>query len=76
MAKVVGDIVAPMGKFINQQGEEKTRWHKCGILMETDKGLRIKLEALPIETDGWFSVFEKDDKPQSKPVPKGDTEPF
>lgn len=73
MARVVGDIVFPSGKYIDQQGEERTSWIRCGILLETDKGKRIKLESIPVgvgEGGLWFSVFEKDNaKPQSKPKP-------
>ena len=77
MAKVLGDIMAPNGKYV-KEGEEKTRWLKCGILLETDNGLRLKLECIPIGVgaDGlWLSVFEKDnrqqgfrEKPAQKPV--------
>jgi hypothetical protein len=74
MARVIGDIMAPNGKYV-KDGEEKTRWLKCGILLETDNGLRMKLECIPIGVgaDGlWMSVFEKDDQPrpqQPKPAP-------
>lgn len=68
MAKVIGDICAPTGKYI-KEGEEKTSWTKCGILMETDKGFRIKLDTVPVggEQQGiWFSVFEKKEQGQSQ----------
>lgn len=63
MAKVLGKIVFPNGTYM-KDGEEKTRWLHCGVLLETDRGMRIKLDALPINMqEGWFSVFE-DEKPQ------------
>ena len=65
MANVIGDIMFPNGKFI-KEGEEKTRWMKCGVLMETEKGMRIKLDCMPVGIEpgaGWFSVFEKRDEP-------------
>ena len=55
--------MAPVGKYI-KNGEEKTKWLKCGILLETDNGMRIKLEALPVGVDPgglWMSVFEPRD---------------
>lgn len=59
MATKVGDLMAPNGKFI-KDGEEKTRWLRCGVLLQTDKGLRIKLDCVPVtEWDGWLSVFEE-----------------
>lgn len=63
MATVIGDIMAPIGKYI-KDGEEKTRWLKCGILLQTDNGQRIKLEALPVGVEAgglWLSVFEPRD---------------
>lgn len=67
MATIIGDIVAPGGKYL-KDGQEKTRWLKCGVLMQTDKGFRIKLESLPVgggsEQGLWLNVFEKDDKPR------------
>ena len=64
MAKVIGDIMFPGGKYI-KDGEEKTRWLKCGVLLETEKGMRIKLESMPVGIapgEGWFSIFEKRDE--------------
>jgi len=68
---VIGDIMFPTGKYQTREGEEKTRWLKCGVLMQNAEGnYRIKLEAMPlgVEPDGaWFAVFEKE---QPKPQPK------
>ena len=61
MATVIGKIMAPTGKYI-KNGEEKTSWSRCGVLLETEKGFRIKLDVIPIGGDGWLSVFEDDDK--------------
>jgi hypothetical protein len=64
MAKVIGKISAPGGKYI-KDGEEKTRWINCGILLDTDKGYRIKLDALPVNMgEGWLSVFPPDEERQ------------
>jgi len=64
MATIIGDICAPTGKYIDKStNEEKTSWARCGVLMQTDKGFRIKLDTVPVggEQQGvWFSVFEKD----------------
>jgi len=61
---VIGDIMFPTGKYQTSEGEEKTRWLKCGVLMQNAEGnYRIKLEAMPlgVEPDGaWFAVFEKE----------------
>jgi hypothetical protein len=63
MARKVGDLMVPNGKYI-KEGEEKTSWLKCGVMLETDKGTRIKLDCVPTaaDWDGWMSVFaDKDD---------------
>jgi DNA-binding cell septation regulator SpoVG len=77
MARVIGDLCFPAGKYV-KDGEEKTRWMKVGIALETDKGMRIKLDAIPVVSGDnglWLSVFEKDnrqqgfrEKPAQKPV--------
>ena len=66
MAKKIGDVMFPGGKYI-KDGEEKTQWMKCGVLLQTDNGMRLKLDMLPINMgEGWFSVFE--DKPAQAPA--------
>ena len=69
MATIIGDIMCPTGKYNTQDGQEKTRWLKCGIMLQTDNGFRIKMEAMPVgvaDFEGWFSVFEKKND-QAKP---------
>lgn len=66
MARKIGNLVFPTGKYI-KDGEEKTSWMRVGVLLETDKGMRIKLDAIPVVTDSnglWLSVFEDDPKPK------------
>ena len=44
---------------------EKTDWVKLGIAFDDSKGMRIKLNALPIpnqEAEIWLSLFPQDDK--------------
>ena len=67
MTRVIGDVMFPGGKYI-KDGEEKTRWLKCGVLLETDNGMRLKIESMPVGVapgEGWFSIFEPRDKPQA-----------
>ena len=51
---VIKEIVAKGGTYTNKEGQEKTRYVKAGVLMETAKGQMIKLEALPVGFDGWL----------------------
>jgi hypothetical protein len=72
MAKIIGDVCFPLGTF-NRDGEEKTRWGKCGILMQRENGsFAIKMDMYPAavtDQGAWFSVFEKSNgKPQAKPA--------
>ncbi|MCO6445007.1 MAG: hypothetical protein J5J04_13070 [Anaerolineae bacterium] len=75
------ELMAKAGTYTDRDGNEKARWTKCGILMERDGRTSIKLEALPVNFDGWLSCFEpkpRDDKP-AKPQsrkPDFDDPPF
>ena len=71
MAKVLGNISFPAEKYI-KDGEEKTRWTRHGILLETDRGYRIKLISMPLGVEpggAWFSVFPDDRQQPSAPKP-------
>jgi hypothetical protein len=65
------ELVAKAGTYTNKQGEEKTRYIKVGVQMETAKGTMYKLEALPVPFDGW--IFERDLQPKEvgQPALKG-----
>ena len=53
------EVIASTGTYKNKQGEEKKRWLKCGVVMETKNGgLAMKLEAVPVGSDGWFTLTE------------------
>jgi hypothetical protein len=76
---VIGDIMFPTGTYQTREGEEKTRWLKCGVLMQNTEGnYRIKLEAMPlgVEPDGaWFAVFEKERQQPAAPKQQGFRQP-
>lgn len=74
MARKIGDICAAGEKFQAREGGEKTRWIKCGILLETDKGFRIKMDCIPVVSDGWFAVFEEQEA-TTRPAAKAYSEP-
>ena len=69
MAKLIGDLMVPAEKYI-KDGEEKTRWLKIGVLLQTDKGIRGKIDCIPlgVEAGGlWFSCFEPRDNAGQQP---------
>ena len=53
------DVSARIGSYTDAQGNEKGRWLTCGAVFETEKGLSMKLEAVPVgsEWNGFFSLF-------------------
>jgi hypothetical protein len=63
------DVVASLGKYTDAQGNEKTRYLNCGLVVETENGLSMKLNAIPVgnEWNGWFNLFEPN-KQESKPA--------
>jgi len=64
------EVIAKTGTYTDKNGQEKNRWTKCGAVMETSKGLSLKLESLPIGSDGWFILSEPKPKDDAEPVQK------
>lgn len=64
------EVIASTGTYKNKQGEDKKRWLKCGVVMETKNGgLAMKLEAVPVGSDGWFTLTEpKEYEPKGRPA--------
>lgn len=87
MARKIYDVVAVIGTYTNRNGEEKKRYMTVGAVFESDKGMSMKLGAIPVgpEFNGWLSFYEpkeRDDAPRSasrddKRTTKGnDADPF
>lgn len=73
MSKVVYEVMAKTGKYTDKNGQEKNRWAKCGVILQGDKGLSLKLETIPVGSDGWFSLFEpKPQQSSGNSAPAGD----
>lgn len=72
------DVMAKTGTYTDKEGNEKSRWQKCGVVFEGDKGWSLKLEAIPVgEWNGWFSLFEpKNDKPRPVQTQNEDEPPW
>lgn len=62
------EVIAKTGTYTNKNGEEKNRWLKVGVVMETSKGLSLKMEAMPVGSDGWFILSEPKPKETTQPV--------
>lgn len=64
---VTHELMARTGTYTDRDGNEKTRWTKCGIVVEKDGRMSIKLEAIPVGFDGWLSAFEPRERDQARP---------
>ncbi len=64
MARKRYDVVAVTGTYTDRQGNERRRYLNCGAVFETEKGLSLKLEAIPVGSEGWFMLFEP--RPQDR----------
>ena len=59
MAVVRYEAKAKNGTYKDRNGEEKTRWHNMGVCFQSDQEhLSIKCDSLPLNWDGWISLFE------------------
>jgi len=68
MAVVKYDVVAKNGTYKDRNGDEKTRWLKMGVCFESEKGLSIKIDSMPIAFDGWMSLMTPKPKEGATPT--------
>ena len=63
------EVMAATGTYTDKNGVEKKRWLKCGVIMDTKNGgLAMKLEAVPVVGEGWFSLMPpRQESSQSAP---------
>ena len=66
------ELSAVTGTYRNKDGEEKKAYVRCGVIVEMKKGgLVAKLEALPVNFDGWIYLNEpKREETGQKPMEK------
>lgn len=61
MASVIRNIC--YGQKYTSRGEERIKWHQCGILIEKDGKFYVKMQMIPvgIDPDGgiFFNVFDQ-----------------
>ena len=68
MATIKYEVVAKNGTYKDRNGDEKARWLKLGVCFESEKGLSIKLDSVPINFDGWMSLMTPKPKENSNGV--------
>jgi len=59
MAKPDYDVTAPLNHLTNVDGTEggKTLWHKIGVAWDTEKGIRVVVNSIPLNWDGQLYLF-------------------
>jgi len=71
-AKRTHDVVATVGRYKDQSGEEKKRYVNVGSAFTDEQGrISIKLETVPVTPDwsGWLSLYPVKDKEQRQERP-------
>lgn len=63
---IIQEVTAVTGKYKDKDGNEKSRYMKLGVVMDTKNGPMLKLEAIPLGWDGWAYLNE----PKEKESPK------
>ena len=68
------DVLARGEEYTDRNGQQKVRWMKCGVVLDTKSGgMAMQIESLPVKWDGWLTLAEpraREDKPAGKPQPK------
>lgn len=62
------EVVAITGKYVDRDGNEKSRYLNIGAVINTKNGLMLKLEAVPIGWDGW--AYLNQPKPREDEPPR------
>ena len=75
-SELIYEVCGSAGTYKSQDGSEKTRWIKAGVVFKNDKGyVSMKLDSIPTRRNEkgelWLSLFVPKDKPESKPVQQG-----
>lgn len=55
---VTYEVTAITGKYTDRDGNEKNRYAKLGVVVESKNGPMLKLESIPLGWDGWAYLNE------------------
>lgn len=64
------EVTAVTGKYTDRDGNEKNRYVKVGVILQTKNGHMLKLETVPIGWDGWAYLNEPKDREDKPAAPK------
>jgi hypothetical protein len=63
------NLVAKNGTYKDKEGNEKTRWQKIGVVIDSSTGgMAAKIEMTPVGWDGWAQLAEPDLAPAKEPA--------
>jgi hypothetical protein len=60
------EVTAVTGKYTDKNGNEKNRYTKVGVVLETKNGPMLKVEAIPVGLDGWAYLNEPKEREQTQ----------
>ena len=74
-SELIYEVCGSAGTYKAQDGSEKTRWVKAGVVFKNDKGyVSLKLDAVPTRRNEngelWLSLFVPQKKDDAKPIEK------
>lgn len=62
------EVTAVTGTYTDNNGNEKKRYTRMGAVLTTkNKGFVLKIEAIPVNWDGWAYLNEPDEKKKEAP---------
>ena len=67
------DVVATV-RYTDKTGAEKKRYVNCGAAFDSDKGINLKIDNLPVGWDGWLSLYDPKPKDGAAPEPKANVD--
>ena len=53
MAKLINEITVITGTYTNSQGQQKNRYQKIGVIIDTKNGPMGKIDVIPLKEGGW-----------------------
>jgi hypothetical protein len=65
------EVTALLGEYVNAQGETKKKYLKIGAIIDSKHGPMLKLDAIPLEWNGYAYINEpyEKEKPKTEPRP-------
>jgi hypothetical protein len=68
MSKVTQEVTAVVGKYKDQNGQEKNRYQRIGSIIETKNGPMLKIDNIPVCEPAWSGWAYLNEPREKKPV--------